>query len=426
MKIYELIYAFLIILFDFTVMYMLLDIHLKNIKKLNFIFSLIVFGLSLISSMYVASKYGRGTFTAYFPLLVQAPIYIVYSFVSKYKGTKLFFVFISTFIFSTPVIWSPFIVGAFVNYSIRMMTIASLVTYFVMLIMVHKYIAPLFHYALKNLQKNWVSLSLLPMFYTILSYLTNQYNHTIQKWQETSYFRILILAIIYSSYMLILILFKQTREQFIWKNEQSILTLQMAATKEHISQLKTSQNMASIYRHDLRHHLQYINTCILQSKFEESSNYIVSICSEIEESSVVLYCENDNVNIILSSYITKAKDAGIDMTINAVIPTCIHVATTDLCVVLANGIENAIYACEKTNDKEKKKIKLSCHVKNNKILIQIINFYDEAIEFQDDIPISNEDGHGIGIISIINITKKYKGIYSFVAKDNIFTLRIII
>lgn len=426
MKISEITYAAFIIIFDFAVMYMLLDVNPKNVKKLNFIFSLIIFALTLISSGFVAYEYGRFTFTAYFPLLVQIPIYIAYYSISKYRGTKLFFVFISTFIFSTPVIWSPFIVGAFVNYSIKIMTLTSLITYFIMLVLVYKYIAPLFHYALENLQKSWLLLSSLPILYSILSYLTNQYNHTIAAWQETSYFRILILAIIYCAYMVILVLFKQTREQFLLKNEQAILTLQMDAMKEHLSTLKNSQTMASIYRHDLRHHLQYINSCILQNNFEESSKYIMSICSEIEESGVALYCENDSANMILSSYATKAKHKNIEIAIDAIIPQTIHITTADLCVVLSNGIENAMLACKKISCREKKKIHLSCHFKNNKIFIQIINPYEGVIEFKNDIPISNSYGHGTGIISIVNITTKYQGIYSFVAKDNIFTLSVII
>ncbi|HEY5587250.1 MAG TPA: ATP-binding protein [Ruminiclostridium sp.] len=426
MKTYEIIYALLIIVFDFVVMYMLLDVNLKNVKKLKFIFSLIILALTLISSTFVASEYDRATFTAYYPLFVQVPIYIMFYIVSKYRGAKFLFVFLSTFIFSSPVLWLPFIVGAFVNYSINIMMVASMITYFIMLVLVYKYIAPLFHYALENLQNSWLLLSSLPILYTILSYLSDENNHTIAAWIETSYFRILILAIIYCAYMVIFLLLKQTREHFLLKNERIILTLQMDAMKEHLSELKKSQTMEAIYRHDLKHHLQYVNTCISHSNFEESSKYIMSICSEIEEASVVGYCENDGVNMILSSYVIKAKSAEIDITVDAVIPASIHVATTDLCVVLANGIENAILACEKISDREKKKIKLSCYIKTNKIFIQIINPYDGAIEFQEDIPISNRDGHGMGTMSVVNIATKYQGIYSFEARDSIFKLSVII
>jgi|GEM_PF-1773671 len=426
MKISEIIYVFLMIMYDFAIMYMLLDVKLKSVKKLKLIFSLTIFALALISSVFVVWEYGRATFTAYYPLIVQVPIYIVYYLVSKYRGTKLFFVFLSTFIFSTPVLWLPFIVGTFVNYSIQIMTLTSFITYLIMLVIVKKYIAPLFHYALGNLQKSWLLLSSLPVLYTILSYLSDGYNYTIQGWQETSYFRILILAIIYSAYMVILVLFKQIREQFRWKNEHDILALQMVSMKEHLSELKDTQTMSTIYRHELKHHLQYVNSCILQSNYEESSKYIMSICSEIEKSSVEPYCENDGVNMILSSYVTKAKGMETDITVDAVIPSSIHVSTTDLCVILANGIDNAIYACEKISDRIKKKVTLSCHIKNDKVFIQIINPYDGDIEFREDLPISHKDGHGMGIMSIVNIAKKYQGIYSFVANDKMFILSVII
>jgi two-component system sensor histidine kinase AgrC len=129
--------------------------------------------------------------------------------------------------------------------------------------------------------------------------------------------------------------------------------------------------------------------------------------------------------MLLSSYVTKAKSVETDLTVDAVIPTSIHVATTDLCIVLAIGLENAIIACKKTIDREKKKIVLSCHIKNDKVCIQIINPYSGSIEFREDIPISNNDEYGMGNISIVNITKKYQGLYSFVASDSLFTLSVI-
>jgi len=426
MKNSELIYAILIIIFDFSVMYMLLDIKLKNVKMINKYISVIIFALSLISSTWVAGKYGRTTFTSYFPLLVQIPMYIAYCSISRYQRAKLFFVFISTFIFSTPVLWSSFIVGAFADYSIEIMTLSSLITYIIMLVLVKRYIAPLFHYALENLQKNWLLLSSLPILYAILSYLSGGYNLTVIGWQETSYFRILILAIIYAAYLLIFVFFKQIREQFLLKNDQAILTLQMDSMKEHLSELKNSQTMWEIYRQELIHHLQYVNNCITNSNFEESSNYIMSICSELGDARVVPYCENESINMLLSSYVTKAKSTQTDITVDVVIPTEIHVSTTDLCVVLANGIDNALHTCEKISDRGKNKIKLFCHIKNAKIFIQIINPYVGVIEFREDIPISNINEPGMGIKSIVNIVEKYHGISSFVASDNLFILSVII
>jgi glycopeptide antibiotics resistance protein len=57
-------------------------------------------------------------------------------------------------------------------------------------------------------------------------------------WKDTSYFRILILATIYSAYMVIFVLFKQTTEQGIMKKEQAILTVKMDAMNAYLSELK--------------------------------------------------------------------------------------------------------------------------------------------------------------------------------------------
>lgn len=384
MKSSEIIYAILIILFQYASMYLLLDIHLKHTRRSNLIFSSITFSLCILCSMFVAYQYDRATFVSYYPLLVQVPLYLVFYYISNYRGRKLFFVYISSFIFSTAILWSPFLVGSFVNYSTRIMTIAAFTVYLLLFFFIKKSIAPLFHYALE------------------------------------------ILLIIYSAYLVILVLFKQTREQYLLKSEQSILHLQMNAMGEHLTELKKSQTMAAIYRHDLRHHLQYVNTCILQSSYEEAVNYINSICKEIEESIVLLYCENDSVNMIVSSYVAAAKTAGITFSVDIILPATIHVATTDLCVVLANGMENAIHACEKISDCDRKKIDLSCRMKNKKIIIQITNPYDGAVDFREDLPIANRSGHGMGTKSIANIASKYKGVYSFAAEDNVFTLSLIL
>ena len=425
MKITDMLYAMCVMLFDFTVMYLLLDIKVKKAKFFKLAFSILVFTLSLLSSIMIAGIYHRSTFTSnYFPL-VQLPIFIVYFLLSRYRGAKLFFVYLSTFIFSAPVLWFPFIVGTFVNYSRNIMVIGFIIAYILMLVIVKRSIAPLFHYALENLHNNWLLLCALPITYTILSMLSAGFDYSLTAWQETSLFRVLLLAIIYSAYLIIFIFFKQISEQLRMKNEQALITLQMNSMQTHLSELKKSQTLAAIYRHDLRHHLQYVNTCLSQSEYEELSNYIKSICSEIEQSSVQLYCENDSANMIISSYVAKAKGIDAVIEVDAVIPAVIHITTTDLCVVLANGIENAIHACLKNRDREKR-IQLSCHIKNDKLFIRITNPYDGVIEFQGDIPAAKDEDHGIGTKSIVNIAKKYNGVYSFTAKDNLFTLSVII
>lgn len=68
-----------------------------------------------------------------------------------------------------------------------------------------------------------------------------------------------------------------------------------------ITALRESQNLASRYRHDLRHHLQYLYACLENHQIQKAEDYISDICNELEQQKVIQYCENEAANLILSS-----------------------------------------------------------------------------------------------------------------------------
>ena len=102
--------------------------------------------------------------------------------------------------------------------------------------------------------------------------------------------------------------------------------------------------MASTYRHDLRHHLQYLSACIENGRTEAAQEYIHSVCAEIEASKVNVYCENEAANLILSSFAARAQHDGIDFRVHAAIPLILPLPDSDLCVLFSNALENALHA----------------------------------------------------------------------------------
>ncbi len=80
-----------------------------------------------------------------------------------------------------------------------------------------------------------------------------------------------------------------------------------------ITTLQESQNLASRYRHDLRHHLQYLYACLENHQIQKAEDYISDICNELEQQKVIQYCENEAANLILSSFAGRAEAEGIVM-----------------------------------------------------------------------------------------------------------------
>lgn len=58
------------------------------------------------------------------------------------------------------------------------------------------------------------------------------------------------------------------------------------------------------------------------------------------------------------------------------------------------------------------------------LFLQVVNDCKAPIKFQNGIPVSDMEGHGIGVRSICAIVQRYGGVFSFAEKDGKFTLRL--
>lgn len=70
--------------------------------------------------------------------------------------------------------------------------------------------------------------------------------------------------------------------------------------------------------------------------------------------------------------------------------------------------------------------KLTIFSKENNILLQLENATTKCPVFVDGIPVSNKNGHGIGVKSIIYYVEQLQGQWQFSCVDNVFVLKIII
>ena len=190
--------------------------------------------------------------------------------------------------------------------------------------------------------------------------------------------------------------------------------------------MRESQNKTRAYRHDLRHHLQYLSACLENGQYTQAQSYIRSISDEIEASRVTVYCENEAANLIFSSFAGRAAAKGIPLSIHAELPHALPLTESDLCVLLSNTLENALNACRRRAEQigESGSIEVQTYEKSGKLFLQVVNDCVDTVRFEHGIPVSNQPGHGIGVRSICAIAERYGGIYSFAVQNGRFLLRV--
>lgn len=95
--------------------------------------------------------------------------------------------------------------------------------------------------------------------------------------------------------------------------------------------------------------MTFIQNCLINNHTEQALDYINEINTSLDNTRITRYCNNEAINLILSSYISKANKTGITTQISVTASDFSGYKITDLCSLLANAIENAINACTSQN-----------------------------------------------------------------------------
>lgn len=417
--------SILTLIFAISMMYLLLDCEIKY-KKNRYFFRLYVTIVLIIDGL-VLLNFGYIIFMELYPLLVQLPAFLAFVFISRFKFIKVFFVHLTLVAITTSVSVLGMIISYFFEFNNVVTNVSCYIIYVPLWFLVYKYLRPSFLYMLSNTDKGWYGFCTIPLSYTLLIYSVSRYNITkVDLEPRTFIICVLLLILTFAAYMLIIQFFKKTREQLTLLNEQNLFQMQVAAARVHLEELKDSQEKTMLYRHDMRHHLNLISAYLADNNNIAAQKYISEVGKSIESASVEKYCSNYTVNLILSSYIAKAKNEGISINSNVELNEKNDVTDMDLCILFANALENAINACKHVPVENDRTINIICKTKNNKIFIQITNSYQGTVLFADELPIRSEENHGLGTKSIAAVAQKYNGVYSFTAEDGIFRASIIL
>lgn len=265
---------------------------------------------------------------------------------------------------------------------------------------------------------------LIPVLYYGFDYLTVVYTNMLLDGSLAAVeFMPFVCCVAYLIFVLHISAAERARIQL--EQAQDVLNVQITQAVREIEALREAQQKTKVYRHDLRHHVQYLSSCLENGKIQQAQAYVHKIYSEIEADKMMVFCENEAANLIFSSFVGRANNQDIAIKINAVISPVLPISESDLCVLLSNALENALHACQKCREKGlPAMIEVSAYEKNWKFFLQIINSCDTDVRFVHGIPITNRSGHGMGVRSICTMVERYNGIYTFLVEDDRFILRI--
>jgi two-component system sensor histidine kinase AgrC len=411
-----------VLIYGVLIMVFFLDIKINRKSVLAVSLYVLISGfLQLV----LYNVFGTDALEKLYPLMIHLPVVIFFVYIFKKRYNLVFFVLFISYIFTAPRRWIGEVVASFFNNDAYILVVTKIVVSILLLIVMYRVLRPFVNRILNYSSKRITLLTVVPAVSYCITYATTVYTDALY---NSNMLVVGLFSVGFNLvfYTFIIAYFIEMDKSFMLQTEQTVLEMQIDTIAIQIEDYKTSQKQGRIYRHDLRHHLHYISACIGDNHTDEALAYITQINKDIEATQVREYCENTSINLILSTYATKAKNNHIDIEIDAVVPMASAVHAIDVCIILSNAIENAIHASQKIVNEHNKKIRVSCKVENKKLMIEICNNYEGEIQFEENIPVSTEKDHGLGVKSIITTVKKYQGLYAFTEENGVFTMRVIL
>lgn len=157
----------------------------------------------------------------------------------------------------------------------------------------------------------------------------------------------LTLFIAVSVFLIIARLLGTTAEVIRMKRSEKEMSDHINAQRRSYDKLARKMEAGREYRHDMRHHLRIIEGLARQGECDKIIEYTGKMNGSLGELENIDHCKDPEINAVLSEYISRAENSGCRVTESIVLPEKLPFAEEDVCIVLANAVENAINACDK-------------------------------------------------------------------------------
>ncbi len=391
-------------------------------RKNILIFFLLCLGINIVQLAFYFEGGLRSAQRVY-PFITHLPVLLLTVFYYKKQVLHSVYAITSAYLCCQLSKWIGVLIYAvtgkiYMEYGFR--TIATLLLGIVLI----RYFAETLGVILTKSRKTILIFNILPVSYYLFDYTATVYTDLLYSGSVVILeFMPFVLCVAYLIFSLVY--FREYEEKMEAEHHTRLMNMKRDQFEKELESIKRSEYAVALLRHDMRHFLTSISSFIDQEEPGKAKEYIKEVMALSDKTARKKFCENEIVNLILSSYESKIREEGIQFKHIIELPEKLPFSDVDFTSILSNGLENAIHAVSALPQKERQ-ISLSLKMKEEKLLLSIKNPYGRPVELTNGMPKAMEEGHGLGTRSIRYVTEKLRGNCQFLAKDGEFVLRVVL
>ena len=221
-------------------------------------------------------------------------------------------------------------------------------------------------------------------------------------------YRFLFYLSAYAMQLILIITYQKMKDDEGKRHQTDIITTQIQEMKNHLDQVELLYKEAQSLRHDMGNHIQIMEQLIKNNNSGDAIYYLSRIKDEQINLTPTIKTENPVTDIILQEKIREAESRNISCSYDYHFPTKNNIDAFDMSIILSNLLDNCI---ESANGKNPR-IRVWSEQVEDVYILNIENTFCGHLAINQDtgFPISSKGaGHGIGLLNVMRVAKKYGG-----------------
>ena len=226
--------------------------------------------------------------------------------------------------------------------------------------------------------------------------------------------------------VLVLYLYERQAEQSAQLRMREQYERHLKSQVKHLDEILLKQEELRRVRHDMNNQLVAIQGYFHEGDIAGGEAYVTSLLQNLQTPSSRIRTGNSALDAILSTKKALAESKGITVDMEVQISDQLPLEPVDVCVIFGNALDNAIEACDRITQGEKK-INLVLVQREGKLLCHLTN--TAPINSSKDFSItskSDKKNHGFGLVNLRESLEKYDCEPTITYKDGQFSLKFVV
>lgn len=218
---------------------------------------------------------------------------------------------------------------------------------------------------------------------------------------------------------------ENTMAKEYYKVTNKTLETQIKSQYSYYQKLERVTKETRAIKHDMKNHLIVMKGLAEKGNIKAVCDYIDNIQSTMDNVSVIIHTGNSIVDSIVNEKYEIATAKDIKFQTNVALPEDIKVPPMDLCVMVANSLDNAIEACEKMPAGSDKEISLYGRCDRGYLSFIISNTVAKNVYISHNTVMTDKVdklNHGYGLQNIKNSVNRNNGKINIECQDEVFSL----